>query len=53
MLSRLKVAHQRNEGALDIDETNRVRGRIAALKELLGLDTSAINTTVREAGGVE
>ena len=49
MEKRLEVNRKQNDAALSVEETARLRGKIAAYKELLGIDP-AINTTDREAG---
>lgn len=51
--ARLESFRKQNDHALTIEETSKLRGKIAFAKELLGLDTSAIVTIDREAGGVE
>ena len=33
---RLQILREKNDGALDIDQTNRTRGSIAMLLEILG-----------------
>lgn len=42
MTERLEVLRAKNDGDLDTTETARLRGRIAALKELIALDESPV-----------
>ena len=46
---RLQVLRKKNDGALSEIETARLRGHIAATKELLGFNDPAITITDREA----
>ena len=48
---KLSVRRLQNDGDKDEIETSRLRGRIAEIKELLGLDAPAITTNDREAAG--
>lgn len=42
---RLDILRKKNDGSLSDVETARVRGQIAMIKELLGLDTPTVNPT--------
>lgn len=48
---RLAMYRRQNDSMQGIEETSKLRGKIAATKELLGLNP-AMETTDREAGGV-
>lgn len=49
---KLALARRQNDNDLEEIRTYKMRGKIAAYKELLGLDP-AMSTTDREASGVE